>query len=145
MLNSNTLKDSKAIPILQTFLERTGKANASSAGVNPIEQLPIEFWILLIVCLFWSLLHELWCLNGSVSPRPEPFRLAYFAPIPRWQQPALAGFGSLLIAGGAIAVAASSGLLEWQLGSWNAVVAAFLLIVLLRIFRLCETIGCHND
>ena len=137
VLNSNTLKDSKAIPILQTLLERTGKANASSASVNPIEQLPIEFWILLIVCLFWSLLHELWCLNGSVSPQPEPFRLAYFAPIPRWQQPALVGFGSLLVAGGAIAIAASSGLLEWQLGSWNAVAAAFLLIVLLQACFAC--------
>jgi hypothetical protein len=137
VLNSNTLKDSKAIPILQTLLERTGKANASSTGVNPIEQLPIEFWILLIVCLFWSLLHELWCLNGSVSPKPEPFRLAYFAPIPRWQQPALVGFGSLLVAGGAIAIAASSGLLDWQLGSWNAVVAAFLLIVLLQAYFAC--------
>jgi hypothetical protein len=137
VLNSNTLNDSKAIPILQTFLERTGKANAISARVNPIEHLPIEFWILLIVFLFWSLLHELWCLNGSVSPRPEPFRLAYFAPLPRWQQSALVGFGSLLVAGGAVVVAASSGLLEWQLGSWNAVVAAFLLIVLLQAYFAC--------
>ena len=74
-----------------------------------MELLPIEFWILLVVFLFWSLLHELWCLNGSVSPRPAPFRLAYFAPIPRWQQPVLIGFGSLLVAGGAVVVAATFG------------------------------------
>ena len=114
VLNSNTLNGSKAISILQPFSEDCGKPNANYGGANPMEQLPIEFWILLIVCVFWSLLHELWCLNGSVSPRPEPFRLAYFAPIPRWQHPALVGFGTLLVAGGAIVVAASSGLLEWR-------------------------------
>ena len=137
VLNSNTLEGSKAISILQPLSEPAGKPGAPSAGANPMELLPIEFWILLVVFLFWSLLHELWCLNGSVSPRPAPFRLAYFAPVPRWQQPVLIGFGSLLVAGGAVVVAASSGLLDWKLGSWNAVVAAFLVIVLLQAYFGC--------
>ncbi len=137
VLNSNTLDGSKAISILQPFAVRTGKPGANFAGANPLELLPIEFWILLIACLFWSLLHELWCLNGSVSPRPAAFRLAYFAPIPRWQQPVLIGLGSLLVAGTAVVVAATSGLLDWKLGSWNAVVAAFLVIVLLQAYFGC--------
>jgi hypothetical protein len=104
---------------------------------NVMPALPVEFWMLLTICLAWGLLHFLWCARGSISPVPAPFRLAYFAPIPRPQHTALIAFGSALVASVAVVVAAAAGLLNWELGNSNGLVAAFAMTLLLLAYLSC--------
>jgi len=116
------------IAVLNSY---TLQKETASIVPNVISVLPVEFWMLLTVCLAWGLLHLLWCARGSISPLPSPFRLAYFAPIPRPQHAALIALGSALVAAVAVVIAAASGLLNWELGSWNGLVAAFAVALLL--------------
>jgi len=101
--------------------------------------LPVEFGILMFLCVAWSLIHLLWCKRGSISPAPLAFRLACFAPVPRWQHPVLIGFGSVMIASVAIVVAGTSGLLELKLGNWNGVVALTILALFVIAYWACAS------
>ncbi len=99
-----------------------------SGDARPLGHLPIEFGVLVALCLSWSVVHLLWCMRGSISPAPRLFRLAYFAPIPRSQQAVLIGLGTTVVASVAVIVASASGLLRWALGNWNLIMAACLLL-----------------
>lgn len=101
---------------------------AISGDPRPVGHLPIEFGALMFVCLGWSVLHLLWCKNGSISPVPCVFRLTYFAPIPQPQHAVLIGFGSTVLASAAVIVATCSGLLRWTLGNWNGALSVVLLL-----------------
>ncbi len=130
VLNSNTLKDrdSKSGPpdltdsLLQVASDRNGLIEISG-NADPIRYLPADFQVLLILCFIWGLLHFLFCWRGSISPVPAPFRLAYFAPVPRWQYPALIGVGMVVMVAVGVLLASSSGLLSWELGAFNKWVA----------------------
>jgi hypothetical protein len=137
VLNSHTLRSGNPSATLPPSPALNGKSISIDGDPHPMRLLPAEFWILLILCLAWSVVHQLWCARGSISPLPSPFRLAYFAPVPRWQHPALIGFGSVLIAAVAIVVAGDSGLLRWELGVWNPVVAAMVLAIFLLACFAC--------
>ena len=139
VLDSNTLAASKANSLLQTVPLPDNPSISIHGDPIPMGIVPIEFWMLLLLCLAWSFMHLLWCARGSISPLPATFRLAYFAPVPRWQHPALIGFGSMLIAAVAVVLATSSGLLKWKLDGWNGVVAALVLVISLLAYRACAT------
>jgi hypothetical protein len=110
---------------------------AIKGDAKPLGQLPVEFGILVFLCVFWSALHLLWCMRGSISAVPSQFRLAYFASVPRCQHSILIGFGSVLVASAAVVVAGTSGLLYWALGDWNEIVGGFILIAFLLAFFAC--------
>jgi hypothetical protein len=124
VLNSNTLsaKDPKSKKpqefkpgsLLAARSSRNDAFIAVSGNEYPLRRVPNEFWILVIFCVGWSAAHRLWCARGSISPLPAPFRLAYFAAIPLWQQPALVGFGSALIAGVGVVLGVAAGFLRWE-------------------------------
>ena len=99
-----------------------GDTPGSAGGQRPPMRFPVEFVILLMICIVWSFLHLLWCSRGSISPVTSPFRLTYFAPLFRPQHSALIAFGSLLPMLAAISVAATSGVLTWDLGNWRGTV-----------------------
>ena len=101
-----------------------------AGDARPLGHLPIEFGVLVALCLGWSLVHMLWCMRGSISPAPRLFRLAYFAPIPRSQQAVLIALGTTVVASVVVIVASASGILRWELGNWSLIVAAVLLAAL---------------
>jgi hypothetical protein len=144
VLNSNTLKDasSKSGPpdltdsLLQVASDRNGLIEISG-NPDPIRYLPADFQVLLILCFVWGLLHFLFCWYGSISPVPAPFRLAYFAPVPGWQYPALIGVGMAVVVTVGVLLAFSSGLLNWELGAFNKWVATVVAWVILL-----SCIGC---
>jgi hypothetical protein len=137
VLNSHTLPGTKTHSILPADSSQDDKLIATEGDPHPVQQLPDEFWILLILCFVVGLVHLLWCARGSISPLPSPFRLAQFAPVPRWQHSALIGLGSVLVATVAVLVAADSGLLKWELGRYNGTVAALILAVFLSPVLAC--------
>ena len=94
-----------------------------------VRLLPVDFRILLFLCLAWSILHLAWCSRASISPEPSLFRLTYFAPVPHWQHSALIGFGSIIVAAVAFILAAPLNLLNWEPGLWNGFVAGVILAV----------------
>jgi len=115
VLNSHTLPQSSAKSVLKEASELKSSVMAIGGDPHPMDRVPLEFWILLMLCLAWALLHFLWCACASISPLPASFREAHFAAIPRWQHAALIGFGSSIIVAVAIVLAASSGLLYGKL------------------------------
>jgi hypothetical protein len=127
VLNSYTLPRTKTRSILPAASDQDDNLISTGGDPHPVHQLPDEFWILLILCIVGGLVHLLWCARGSISPLPSPFRLAQFAPVPRWQHSALIGFGSVLVAAVATAVAEASGLLKGELGGWNGALAGLIL------------------
>jgi hypothetical protein len=131
VLNSFTLKVSEPKSLLASKPEPNDSRNCPSSGCHAVQFLPVEFWILLIVCFFWGFFHNRWCASGSISPVPAPFRLAYFAPVPRAQHSALIAFGSWLVAAASLVVATDSGVFSWELDCWSGVIAFLLLIVFL--------------
>ncbi|MGH9748107.1 MAG: hypothetical protein ACRD59_18580, partial [Candidatus Acidiferrales bacterium] len=141
VLNSQTLSIKKTNSILQTSSDRSPDPKHQLISIagdpHPIHPLPAEFRVLLILCAIWGLLHFLWCWRGSISPMPALFRLAYFAPVPRWQHAALIVFGSVVTAVVAVLLASTSGLLKWELAGSNGLVA----IVIAAIFLLA-CLGC---
>ena len=122
------------VAVLNSYTLQKGQPSIVQ-DVMPV--LPVEFWMLLTVCLAWGLLHLFWCARGSISPLPAPFRLAYFAPIPRPQHAALIAFGSALVAAVGVVVTAASGPFNWDLGRWNGVVTAFAVTLLLLACLAC--------
>ena len=90
-----------------------------------VRLLPIDFRILLFLCMAWSSLHLAWCSRASISPEPALLRLTYFAPVPHWQHPALIGFGSMIVAAVAFILAAPLKLLDWEPGLRNGGVSPF--------------------
>jgi hypothetical protein len=138
VLNSHTLPKSKASAMLLPFSDLRYKSISIDGDPRPMHMLPVEFWILIILCFVWSFAHLLWCARGSISPLPSPFRLAYFAPVPRWQHASLIAFGSVVVAVAAMVVTSTSGLLGWELGHWNAVVAALILAIFLFAYFACS-------
>ena len=131
VLNSFTLKDSEPKSLLFSKPEYSDSTNCLSSGCHAVQFLPVEFWILLIICFFWGFFHNRWCASGSISPVPALFRLAYFAPVPRAQHSALIAFGSWLVAAASLVVATDSGVFSWGLDRWSGVIALVLLIVFL--------------
>ena len=135
VLNAQTLPGEKMNSILQTSSERSRDPHHSLISIagdpHPLHPLPVDFRGLLILGSIWGLLHFLWCWRGSISPVPSPFRLAYFAPVPRWQYAALIGFGTAVIASTAVLLASTSGLLRWQLGENNVWVSAVVVWIIL--------------
>jgi hypothetical protein len=123
--------------LLPTFCDLQDMRIAVAGDPKPMGRLPVEFGLLVVLCLGWSVLHLLWCMHGSISPVPSGFRLAYFAPVPRRQHPLLIGFGSVLVASAAVIVAGTSGLINGALGRWNIVVAGFILLTFLLAFFAC--------
>jgi len=94
---------SDAEPMVEPFAEPpAGKLDSEALT------LPTIMWMFLIACFFWSAAHLYFCWNGSFFGLPRA--RAYFAPIPRWQHPALIALGSLLPAMLAVVVASASGL-----------------------------------
>jgi hypothetical protein len=129
VLNSYTLPYCKPESILPAASERTDLTIQKPLESKPMQQLPIEFWALLILYLIWALLHLAWNARGSISPVPSRFRLAYFFPVPRWQHSALIAFGSALVASVAVTIAGLSGVFTWEQGNWSYLFALFLLVV----------------
>jgi hypothetical protein len=133
VLNSSTLPKGEPLSLLETKSERKNKLISIAGDPTPMKDLPVEFWILLIFCALWAAVHMLWCAKGSLSPMPAPFRLAYFAPVPRWQHAALIGFGSWQVTALAVIVTSASGLFKNELGNTNSVIiggwALFLLLL----------------
>jgi hypothetical protein len=141
LLNSDTLTDGPRDSILWTSSDLNDSRMPKAGGdPHPLHLLPVEFWVLLIICVVWSALHLLWCWCGSISPAPAAFRLAYFAPVPLREHSALIGIGSVLVAAAAMIVAVFSGLVKGELGVWNGVVAAVLVFVFL-----CAGLGCARN
>lgn len=137
VINSFTLQPSAAGSILPTNCDLEDTRIAIAGDPNPMARLPVEFWVLLILCLFWALFHLLWCWRGSISPQPAPFRLAYFAPVPRWQHSVLIGLGSVFVGAAAVTVAAGAGLLRWDPSSWNALALSLILLIFLFAYSAC--------
>ncbi len=110
VLNSNTL------PSLNTTAKSITELLAEpglDARPGPLT-LPTMTWFLIIAFVAWSVIHAYYCANGCIKGLPRG--LAYFAPIPNWQHPALIALGSALIALLAITLASASGLLSWLVG-----------------------------
>jgi hypothetical protein len=135
VLNSSTLGEGAPESLLPTSSQRNEGLISIFGDPKPMRDLPIEFWVLLILCALWSAAHWSWCRSGSISPVTAPFRVAYFAPVPRWQHPVLIAFGSWLVTALAVIVAAASGLLKNELYNWKSVIiGAWTLFVLLLVF-----------
>ena len=109
-LNANTLKDGNLAGKLQPFPVRGYGAPLSDGEASPL-YLPMAARMFLLACLLWSLIHLYFCSHGSIMGPPRA--RAYFAPLPKWQHPALIAFGSALVAILGLAVAAGSGLFSW--------------------------------
>jgi hypothetical protein len=140
VLDSQTLVKSKATSLLPTTPMPNNSWISIYGDPFAMRLVPLEFWILLLLCFAWSFLHLLWCARGSISPLPASFRLAYFAPVSRWQHPALIGFGSTLVAAVAVVVVTIPGLFTWKPTGWNEfVVAASVLAILLCAYGACAT------
>jgi hypothetical protein len=137
VLNSHTLPSSKQESILLPAYQLKGLPIAIAGDAKPMQQLPIEFLVLIILCLFWALLHSTWNARGSISPVPSRFRLAYFAPIPRWQHSVLVAFGSAVVASVAVILAGMSGLVSGDLGYWGWVLGPFPLAVFVLACLAC--------
>jgi len=137
VLNSHTLPPSERTSILRPARELKGLLIAVGGDRKPMEQLPIEFLALIILCLFWALLHATWNARGSISPVPSRFRLAYFAPVPRWQHSTLIAFGSAVVASVAVILAGMSGVVTGDLGYWGWVFGPFPLAVLVLACVAC--------
>ena len=137
VLNSFTIQHSEPNSLLPTKSERKDCLIAISGEPHPMWHLPVEFWTLIVLTAAWGCVHLLWCAHGSISPLPAPFRLTYFAPVPRSQHAALIAFGSWVVAAFAIAVAAASGLFRWELASWNWVIVVWIVVVLLLAYFAC--------
>jgi len=131
VLNAVTLR--KIAPayasVLRTATQRNAQVISIAGDSYPLQDLPVEFKLLLIVCAGCGAAHMLWCRSGSISPRAVAFRLASFAPIPRWQHPALIGFGSWLVAAFALTVSSASGVSTWELNAWNWPIVLWTLLV----------------
>jgi hypothetical protein len=137
VLNSNTLAGSSTDSILPKYAELNDPRIAVFGDAKPMGQLPIDFGVVVCLCLVWSVLHLLWCTRGSISPAPWQFRLAYFAPVPRSQHAVLIGFGSVVVASFAVIIAGTSGLVNWALSDWNEIVAAFVLATFVLALFAC--------
>jgi hypothetical protein len=113
VMNGSTQKAGNVLSKLRPSSERGDGPPLKDGETNPL-RLPITMWMFLIACLLWSVLHGFFCWKGSImgSPRAR----AYFAPLPRWQHPALIALGSLLIAMLMVVVAFSCGLFWWPAG-----------------------------
>jgi hypothetical protein len=140
VLNSYTLDGSSKDSILPKYSELNDPRIAVFGNPKPMGQLPVDFGVVVFLCLVWSVLHLLWCMRGSISPVPWQFRLAYFAPVPRCQHAVLIGFGSVVVASLAVIIAGTSGLIEWALSDWNEIVAVFVLATFVLAFVAC----CQN-
>lgn len=92
VLNSNTMtvpKNSRANS-LPRVLDELSSDDAEAAPPEP----PTIIWMFAIGCALWSGIHWYLCRNGSIVSSTRA--LAYFAPMPQWQHPALIALGSLL-------------------------------------------------
>jgi hypothetical protein len=136
-INSNTLECISTDSILPNYSELKDPRIAVFGDPKPMGQLPIDFGVVVFLCLAWSVLHLLWCTRGSISPVPWQFRLAYFAPVPRCQHAVLIGFGSVVVASLAVIIAGTSGLVYWALSDWNEIVAVFVLATFALAFVAC--------
>ncbi|HEX4133562.1 MAG TPA: hypothetical protein VHY84_02990 [Bryobacteraceae bacterium] len=77
---------------------------------STVLKLPTIIWLVVIACAVWGVFHWYWCSGRSIKGSRRA--RTYFAPISRWQHPALIAFGSLLLAMLAVVIAAASGLLS---------------------------------
>jgi hypothetical protein len=137
VLNSHTLPSGGPQSILLPANRLKGLPVAIAGDLKPMKQLPIEFLALIILCLFWALLHSTWNARGSISPVPSRFRLAYFAPVPRWQHSALVAFGSAVVASVAVILAGMSGVVSGDQGYWGFVLVLFPLAVFVLACLAC--------
>jgi hypothetical protein len=137
VLNSHTLPSGAPKSILLPAYKLEGLPIAIAGDPKPMQQLPIEFLALIILCLFWALLHSTWNARGSISPVPSRFRLAYFAPVPRWQHSTLIAFGSAVVASVAVILAGMSGVVTGDLGYWGWVFGPFPLAVFVLACLAC--------
>jgi hypothetical protein len=124
---SNTPERGAASSILRRPSIRDDQKVASDGDPSPL-RLPTAMWMFLIAYGASTMIHFYFCSNGSIVGPPRA--RAYFAPIPRWQHPALIALGSLLLALLAVVVAASSGLFSWFVaahpfeGGWTGILLA---------------------
>jgi len=130
-------EDSSVHELLPTASERHETVVPDQGDRHPL-RIPTELVVVLITCSVWSVLHWFWCWRGSVVPFPSLFRLAYFAPLPRKQHPALIAFGSFLPAAIAVVTAATCGLFDWSLNGWRGtVLTVWVISILLFSFLAC--------
>jgi hypothetical protein len=137
VLNSHTLPSGRPESILLPANKLKGLPIAIAGDLKPMQQLPIEFLALILLCLFWALLHSTWNARGSISPVPSRFRLAYFAPVPRWQHSTLIAFGSAVVASVAVILAGMSGVVTGDLGYWGWVLGPFPLAIFVLACLAC--------
>ena len=133
-----------AVLTSHTILGKT-KAFPVYRAPDIVRLLPVDFWILLFLCLAWSILHLVWCSRASISPEPALFRLTYFAPVPHWQHPALIGFGSMIVAAVAFILAVPLNLLNWEPGLWYVVVALVILAVFISVCGMHDELPLGTD
>jgi len=141
------------LAVLNSYTLPTLKSNDGTPLPKPLDglrkedvklpplRLPTSMWLFVIACAVWSVFHLCFCWNGSITGSPRA--LAYFAPVPQWQHPALIAFGSLLPAMLAVAVAATSGLFFWFADAhpypgWTAILLAISVLLSLALsFAAC--------
>ena len=116
VLNANTLtpKNSIAEPLPQPSWKLWGVIPQNDIQPASPLGIPTTMWLFLIACAFWTGFHCYLCRTGSMMGSLRG--LAYFAPVPQSQHPALIALGSLLTAMLAVVVAATAGLLSWRTG-----------------------------
>lgn len=127
VLNQDTLggkaDNDTSIAATRGVAEQGGAEKVFPGDAEPL-RLDSGLVVLLVVCLAWAVLHWVACKRGSIAPFPSLFRLAYFAPIPREQHPALIAFASILPALAATITAGTTGLFTWSLVGWRGSILA---------------------
>jgi hypothetical protein len=142
VLNSYTLDDkgrngSSILPASSTLNDSRIQLEGDSA---PMRQFPLQFGILMLFCVAWSVAHLLFCRHGSMSPMPSKFRHACFSPVPKWQHPALIAVGSVVIVSVAIILSVIYGPTGSELVRWKPHVAFLILAIVI-----CACAGCASN
>jgi hypothetical protein len=107
-------------------------------------RIPTAMWIFLIACFFWGVVHSDLCWHGSIIESPSR---AYFAPVPRWQHPALIALGCLLFAMLAVTIAGASGFFSWCVGAhpflsgWTGILLALWILAIFGVLLF----GCKKN
>ncbi len=144
VLNSNTLADSTLSGKVQDALAREDGLPIAEGDASPLH-LPTTMWMCFLASFVWILIHLYFCSHGSIMGWPRA--RTYFAPVPKWQHPALIALSSALLSILGVAATFGSGLFSWieRLHPFHDSWAGVLLLISLLVSLIVPFFACWKN